>query len=69
MVETNVVIESPNVQVDAPVEVGIKGFTEDITTRFKQLVDSVKSGDDEVMAALFLGVAFVVAGVFVWRRL
>ena len=69
MAEPSVTIESPNIQVDAPVEVGFKGFTEDITNRFKQLVDSVKSGDDEVMAALFLGVAFVVAGVFVWRRL
>ena len=69
MADTNVVIESPNVTVDAPVEVGLKGFTEDITQRFTNLVDAVKSGDDEVMAALFLGVAFVVAGVFVWRRL
>lgn len=69
MAEPSVTIESPNIQVDAPVNVGLKGITEDISNRFRELVDAVKSGDDEVMAALFLGVAFVVAGVFVWRRL
>jgi hypothetical protein len=69
MAEPSVTIESPNIQVDAPVSVGLKGITEDISNRFRELVDAVKSGDDEVMAALFLGVAFVVAGVFVWRRL
>ena len=68
MAEPSVTIESPNIQVDAPVNVGLKGITEDISNRFRELVDAVKSGDDEVMAALFLGVAFVVAGVFVWRR-
>jgi hypothetical protein len=69
MVEPTITVESPNIQVDAPVDVGLKGLTEDISNRFRELVDAVKSGDDEVMAALFLGVAFVVAGVFVWRRL
>ena len=69
MAEPSVTIESPNIQVDAPVNVGFKGITEDISNRFRELVDAVKSGDDEVMTALFLGVAFVVAGVFVWRKL
>lgn len=69
MAETQINIESPNVQVDAPVDVGLKGFTEDIVERVRNLVDKVKQGDDEIMTALFLGVAFVVAGVFVWRRL
>ncbi len=69
MADTSITVESPNIQVDAPVDVGLKGFTEDISNRFRELVNALKSGDDEVMAALFLGVAFVVAGVFVWRRL
>ena len=69
MADTSITVESPNIQVDAPVDVGLKGLTEDISNRFRELVDALKSGDDEVMAALFLGVAFVVAGVFVWRRL
>jgi len=69
MAETEINIESPNVQVDAPVDVGLKGFTEDVVERVRNLVDKVKEGDDEVMTALFLGVMFVVAGVFVWRRL
>lgn len=69
MAETQINIESPNVQVDAPVDVGLKGFTQDIVDRVTNLVDKVKQGDDEIMTALFLGVAFVVAGVFVWRRL
>ena len=69
MTGTQINIESPNVQVDAPVDVGLKGFTEDVVERVRNLVDKVKEGDDEVMTALFLGVMFVVAGVFVWRRL
>ncbi len=69
MADTSITVESPNIQVDAPVDVGLKGLTEDISNRFRELVNALKSGDDEVMAALFLGVAFVVAGVFVWRRL
>jgi hypothetical protein len=69
MAETQINIESPNVQVDAPVDVGLKGFTQDIVDRVTNLVDKVKQGDDDIMTVLFLGVAFVVAGVFVWRRL
>jgi hypothetical protein len=67
--EATINIESPNVTVDAPVDVGLKGFTDDITERLRILVGKVRSGDDEVMTAIMLGVSFVVAGVFIWRRL
>jgi len=33
------------------------------------VVDKVKGGDSEIMTVIFLGVMFVVSGVFVWRRL
>lgn len=62
----NVTVESPNIQVDAPVSVG---FFDGVQERLRELVEQVKQGDDEVMTALFLGTIFVVAGVFVWRRL
>lgn len=58
-----------DISATTSVDVGLKGFTEDIVERVRNLVDKVKEGDDEVMTALFLGVMFVVAGVFVWRRL
>lgn len=58
-----------DINATTSVDVGLKGFTQDIVERVTNLVDKVKNGDDEVMTALFLGVAFVVAGVFVWRRL
>jgi len=70
MAETpQVNIESPNIQVDAPIDVGLKGFTEDIVERLKVTVDAIKSGDSDLMAGIMLGVMFVVAGIFVWRRL
>lgn len=62
-------IESPNISVEAPVDVGLKGLATDAFDRIANLVDAVKQGDDEVMTALFLGLSFVVAGIFVWRRL
>lgn len=63
---TNVVVESPNVTIDAPIGVSlIDGIQERIT----DIVNAIRSGDDEVMTTLMLGVAFIVAGVFVWRRL
>jgi len=67
MVEPTINIESPNIQVDAPVNIG--GFAEGIRDRLVEIVQKVREGDDEVMTAIFLGTAFVVAGVFVWRRL
>lgn len=69
MAEPSVTIESPNIQIDAPVDVGLKGFTEDITERLRLIVEKVRSGDSEVMTAIMLGVSFLVAGVFIWRRL
>lgn len=62
-------IESPNVKVDAPINVGLKGITEDISERLRTIVEKVRSGDDEVMTAIMLGLSFLVAGVFIWRRL
>lgn len=67
--EATINIESPNVKVDAPVDVGLKGFTEDISERLRLIVEKIRSGDDEVMTAIMLGVSFLVAGVFIWRRL
>jgi len=67
--EPSVNIQSPNIQVDAPIDIGLKGFTEDIVERVRLVVDKVKGGDSEIMTVIFLGVMFVVSGVFVWRRL
>jgi len=69
MADTEVRIDSPQIQIDAPVELGFKSLSEDIVNRVRDTVDKVKSGDDEIMAVIFLGLMFVVAGVFVWRRL
>lgn len=63
---TTVVVESPNVAIDAPIGISIIDGVQD---RLTDIVDKIKSGDDEVMTTLFLGTAFIVVGVFVWRRL
>ena len=69
MADINFDIESPNITVDSPITVGLRGFADDIIGSIKTFTDKVREGDDEVMTLVFLSLSFVVAGVFVWRRL
>lgn len=66
VVPTVVEVQSPNVMVEAPVSIG--GFLDGIVDRMNDLVEGVKGGDVAVMTSLFLGISFIVAGVFIWRR-
>lgn len=66
MAPTTVEVQSPNVTIEAPVSIG--GFIEGAIDRMNDLVEKVKGGDVAVMTSLFLGVSFIVAGVFIWRR-
>jgi hypothetical protein len=66
VVPTVVEVQSPNVTVEAPVSIG--GFLDGIVDRMNDLVEGVKGGDVAVMTSLFLGISFIVAGVFIWRR-
>ncbi len=62
----NINVDSP--QVEAPVAVNFGGFLEGLKTTIDDIVNDVRGGSDEAMTGLFLAAMFVVAGIFVWRR-
>ena len=66
----DVILNVPEAQIDAPVTVEISGvgIIQSIKGGLKDLHDSVKSGSDEVITAIFLSGMFVVAGLYLWRR-
>lgn len=70
MAEGQTIINVDSPQVDAPVDVSFnfKGLYTDIKDSIDNVVDDIKSGSDEAIAALFLAGMFIFAGVFLWRR-
>jgi len=66
--EPNVNINVDSPQVDAPVEVKFGSLFEGLKTTIDGIVDDVKGGSATALTGLFLAVMFVVAGVYVWRR-
>ena len=62
----NINVDSP--QVDAPVAVNFGGLFEGLKATIDDIVNDVRGGSDEAMTGLFLAAMFVVAGVYVWRR-
>lgn len=62
----NINVESPD--VDAPVAVNFGGLFTGLKETIDGIVTDVRSGSDEAMTGLFLAAMFVVAGIFVWRR-
>lgn len=62
----NINVESPEVQ--APVAVNFGGLFEGLKATIDDIVNDVRDGSDEAMTGLFLAAMFIVAGVFVWRR-
>jgi len=66
MVDYNIVVESP--QVDAPVSVNFGSLFEGFKATIDGIVDEVKDGSSTAITGLFLAAMFVVAGIYVWRR-
>ena len=62
----NINVDSP--QVDAPVDVQFGSLFEGLRDTIDGIVDDVKSGSATALTGLFLAVMFVVAGVYIWRR-
>jgi len=61
-------VERPDVQAPVSVNFTGAGFLADIENGFRKLTDSIKSGSDEALTAIFLSGMFIVAGVYLWRR-
>jgi hypothetical protein len=66
--EPNVNINVDSPQVDAPVEIKFGSLFEGLKASIDGIVDDVQSGSSVALTGLFLAVMFVVAGVYVWRR-
>ena len=66
--DININVQSP--QVSAPVEVKLTGqsIIESVKNGVNELVDNIKKGSDEALTAVFLGVMFFSAGLYLWRR-
>lgn len=64
--EIKINIDAP--QVDAPVSVNFGGIFTDFKTAVDDLVQDVKGGSATAMTGVFLAAMFVIAGIYVWRR-
>ena len=62
----NINVDSP--EVDAPVSVQFGSLFEGLRDTIDSIVDDVKDGSSTAITGLFLAAMFVVAGVYVWRR-
>lgn len=64
----NINVESPT--VSAPVSVDLSGVSivDSVRSGLNDFVSNIKSGSDEALTAVFLGVMFFTAGLFFWRR-
>ena len=61
-------VDSPNVQAPVSVNFTGMGIVQSIKHGMDDLIKGVKSGSDEALTAIFLGGMFVVAGLYLWRR-
>ena len=64
----NINVESP--EVSAPVSIELSGQTivDSFRTGLHDFVKNVRSGSDEALTVVFVGVMFFVAGLYLWRR-
>lgn len=66
--DVNINFDSPNIQ--APVELNLSGasIVDSVKNGLNEFVGNVKSGSDEALTVVFLGIMFFTAGLFFWRR-
>jgi len=66
MVDTNINVQSP--QVDAPVSVEFGSLFEGLKTTMDGIIDDIRGGSANALTGLMLGAMFVIAGVYLFRR-
>ena len=66
----DVILNVPEAQIDAPVAINFNGMgiIQSIKHGMDDLITGVKSGSDEALTAIFVGGMFIVAGLYLWRR-
>lgn len=64
----NINVTSPT--IEAPVSVDFAGISivDSMRNGINDLVNNIKSGSDEALTTVFIGVMFFTAGLFFWRR-
>jgi len=62
-------VDSPQVAVDAPITAGLGNAVDDIRKGLANFVESIREGDDVVMATVLLSIGFAAVGIYLWRRL
>lgn len=71
MAEPNINVDVQSPKVDAPIAIEFQGvgIVQSIKSGIDGLVEDIRSGSDEALTVVFVGVIFVVAGVYLWRRI
>ena len=64
----DIVINVDSPVVDAPVSVNFGSIFDGIRAGIDEIVEDVKSGSTVAMTGIFLALMFVVAGIYVWRK-
>lgn len=64
----DVVINVDSPEVSAPVTVQFGSLFDGIRKGLDDIVKDVRGGSDEVLTGIFLAGMFVVAGLYLWRR-
>lgn len=61
----------PSVDVEnVDVAINFQGGTFDgVRTWFTNTIDSIRQGDDEALTTVMLSLSFIIAGVWIYRRL
>ena len=64
----NINVTSPT--IEAPVSVDFSGVSiiDSMRNGINDLVGNIKSGSDEALTTVFIGVMLFTAGLFFWRR-
>lgn len=66
--DVNINVQSPKVEAPVSVELSGTSIVEGIKNGMNEFIENVKSGSDEALTAVFLGIMFFSAGLFFWRR-
>jgi len=64
----NINVESPTISAPISVELSGTSIVDSVRTGLNEFVENIKSGSDEALTAVFLGLMFFTAGLFFWRR-
>lgn len=66
--DVNINVQSPRIEAPVSLELSGTSIVESVKNGLNEFISNVKSGSDEALTAVFLGVMFFSAGLFFWRR-